>query len=698
MVKFLKKSSLALLIPFILYLIFFYPLLSANKFIWDSDVEIKHYPAREYFYRVIRNEKRFPLWTEKVLFGYPIYVDMENAYLNPVNILSIVIWGPVVSYKIVHFLSMMLGSYALFLLLKRKGLGLIPYAASTLIYFYSFFHLNHLIHLNLIAISLLFPLNILLADYFIETLKKKYLYLQALLLGYGLLWGHPQTTLLVLLGILFYIFILGNDVKFKDKIVYLFSIVIMSVGIALPQLVPSAKAYLNSYRGDLNSISSVQGSLTPELSLSYVFPYLYGTFPYYYGEDVAEEYSYTELYNYVGIVALSLAISYMLLGKKDRLFYFCYSLIILFLVLAYLKYIPIFDFSKLPIISSFRYWTRSIFLFSFALSILSAHALGRVIQFNKSEIKKSLLLLLCPILYFLILSINGSSDPILQNVHNSIINYRFDLLLKRDIFLWVLLPTLTVILFFIKTKAANKNRFAFFLGLAILLVLLVDYRYFAKDVLDFRIKKWNWESGLTFPLYYNNTRVIDENMLVRGMKPLLRSVYTPYGYSQFIDRNYWLFFEKYHLGKSPRTSYTNDYLRPDLDAAKLKEFGITYIRTGKMEYILRDTTKSSFFKEELPSTFVLNNEGHFIAKVENNSDVLFTTIKNDSNWEIKVNDNKANPEVWENIFIKLNVPAGENILEFKYVPRDLYLGVILGVPTLLLSFLVVRKIRFEPSD
>jgi uncharacterized membrane protein len=691
-----RQSIIAFFIALFLYLIFFNPLLSSDKFFWDSDAEIKHYPTREYLYRVIRNEKRFPLWTEKVLFGHAIYTDMENAYFNPINVLTIILSGPIVSYKIVHFMSIMIGSLALFHLLSKKGIRLVPYVAAVLIYYYSFFHLNHLIHLNLIAVSLIFPLNILLADCFINTLEKKYIYLQALVLGYGLLWGHPQTSILVFIGILLYILVVGGRVGTKTKTVYLLSIIVMSVGMALPQFIPSAKAYIKSYR-NLNDISSSQGSLTPELSLSYIFPYIYGTYAYYYGEDISEEYSYTELYNYVGIVALLLAPIYILFGKKDRLFYFSYSLVIMFLVLAYLKYIPILDIYKMPVISAFRYWTRSVFLFIFSLSLITAFVLNNSLQISKIAAKKYLLLLTIPIIYLLFLSLCNLPDTTLQNVHSSLINYKFNMLLKRDILIWLLLPTVTLFVLFIGSRFIHTKHYKFILKLTVLLLIFADYKHFDKDVLDYRIKKWNWESGLTFPLYYNNTRVIDENVLVRGMKPLLRSVYTPYGYSQFIDKSYWLFFDRYNLGKSPRVSYTNDYLRQDLDVAKLKDFGITYVRTGKMEYILRNPETSPFFKEEIPSTILLLNEGHIIVKVKSNSKDIFTTIKYDSNWNVKVNNKSVRPEIWEDIFMKIEAPLGESILEFEYIPQDLYLGFFLGTVTLLSSFFFLRKCKFKET-
>jgi len=64
---------------------------------------------------------------------------MENAYFNPVNVLSIVLFGPVVSYKIIHFLSVFVGAVALYAFLKKKGFRLNTFFCSVLNLFLQFF-------------------------------------------------------------------------------------------------------------------------------------------------------------------------------------------------------------------------------------------------------------------------------------------------------------------------------------------------------------------------------------------------------------------------------------------------------------------------------------------------------------------------------------------------------------------------------
>ncbi|MFC1722390.1 hypothetical protein ACFL0C_01935 [Patescibacteria group bacterium] len=330
---YLQKKSTKTFFAYFLSIIFIYFLFFPNIYkyhwaFWESDVETKHFPTREYLRNTIVEEKRFPFWTEKVFLGFPIYADLENAYLNIPNFLSILVFGPMTSFKITHLLTYLVGSFSFYFLLKKFKAGMYGSIAAVLVYYFSYFHLNHLIHYNMISISMLLPLNILLVQLFLDTKNKKYVLFQSLILAYGLYWGHPQTTILVFIGICFYVFVFGADQKLKQKIQYLVFSLLIAICLFLPQLIPSSKLFFQSLRS--SEISSTQGSLTPELSISYAFPYIFSTWSYYYGKEAGNHFSYTELYNYVGIGALTILVVYLLKAKRNKLFWYSYFLFWIF--------------------------------------------------------------------------------------------------------------------------------------------------------------------------------------------------------------------------------------------------------------------------------------------------------------------------------------------------------------------------------
>jgi hypothetical protein len=245
---------------------------------------------------------------------------------------------------------------------------------------------------------------------------------------------------------------------------------------------------------------------------------------------------------------------------------------------------------------------------------------------------------------------------------------------------------------------SNKKWLKLLVQIALIVTIMYDFKHFSADVLKYRITKWNQDSGLTFPFYYDGRRVLDERTLVQGMKPLLRNVYTPYGYSQFIDINYINFFDNLNLGNSVRASFTKDYARPNLDFALLKKYGITYVRTRKEEYVLRNPSNSSLLRDELPSQYLLLKDGHIIMEIESPSEKLFTTIKFDRNWNTLMNGRTVKPNIWDNQFMEFDVTAGKNIAEFRYIPYDLYFGLIMGTIVIFSSYFLIKSIKIQPNQ
>ena len=142
-----------LLISISTYLIFFGNFLLPNYYFWFSDVKNEYLPARVYFYERVVKDFTFPFWTEKMYSGFPIYADAENGYLNPINILSILIFGPAFSYKVLHLVFYLLGSISLYLILKRKNLGLLGYLVANVVYFFNTFQIDHQIHYHRLPIE-----------------------------------------------------------------------------------------------------------------------------------------------------------------------------------------------------------------------------------------------------------------------------------------------------------------------------------------------------------------------------------------------------------------------------------------------------------------------------------------------------------------------------------------------------------------
>lgn len=73
--------------------------------------------------------------------------------------------------------------------------------------------------------------------------------------------------------------------------------------------------------------------------------------------------------------------------------------------------------------------------------------------------------------------------------------------------------------------------------------------------------------------------------------------------------------------------------------------------------------------------------------IENEEDILFTTIPYEKGMTIKVNGQKVKPEILLNTFIGLKLHKGENIITIDYIPQGLILGIIISLCGIILTFI-----------
>jgi len=88
-------------------------------------------------------------------------------------------------------------------------------------------------------------------------------------------------------------------------------------------------------------------------------------------------------------------------------------------------------------------------------------------------------------------------------------------------------------------------------------------------------------------------------------------------------------------------------------------------------------------------------EGDYIKatiNVDNDQQILYTSIPLDSGWTIKVDGNKQNPiEIFDSL-IGLQLTEGNHTIEFSYTPRGLYVGGFISIISIALV-LILRKRR-----
>lgn len=698
MIKLNRNLLIAIVISIVTYFFFFYRMFLPGYSIWGSDFEDKHYPSKEYLYSQIVEEHRFPFWTEKTYGGFPIYADSEIGYLNPFNIVSVLAFGPSLSTKVLHFLTYLVGSLSLYYLIKRFGHNLFGFAAANLAFFFTYFMINHSIHINIIYIVFLLPLNILLADITADKINTKkyretflFAFLNALVFVNGFLWGHYQMSILVFISTALYLLVKTFKLEFKKIIISISVVMFMGVSsliISLPQTLPTTEVYLQSGRFLDDSISFYEGVPSPSLVALMLYPQIWGDWENYTGKNVQVGYSYTEMYIYIGISVFILSILSFVLLKRNFLssYYF-----ISFLLTLFFCFIGYFFFvgHETPFLSSFRFWIRGIVIFSIPTALLISRLFSRFHKYEafnntKNVILNSALLLIFP----LILLILNKWNP------NGLSNYElFDDIYYRNLLVtpmgnyWMFISMATVVLIlglyiFMRIKKRIGKKAIMIISILLLLLISFDLRYFVDDVLEARIYPLDDIKLVEVPDEIKNKRFLlgtgDDGL---ALKSLNQDIWSPLGYSQYAPNNYTDQLNKAGLEISKTSGdpvreeqYSSLPLLYDLgilgyfDESKVSLSSsipkIPYIKTAGENYEV-----DNYNTKEGNLSFTINTP---------ESTRIDTSIKYTPDMKIKINNVKA-VTYKNNLFLSFDSVAGSNFVQIKYFPRLFYYGLIVAV-------------------
>lgn len=669
-----NPNFIALFLSVLTYLIFFYKLISPNFWIYGSDATTKHYPLRQYFYDRVTKDKEFPFWTEKSYSGFPIYKEPETAYLNPVNTLSILFFGPSLSYKVLHFFAYLLGSFSLWSFLKNKRISVFGWFCANLVYYFSFFLINHQIHFNLIMSAYLFPVAFFLVDRFSSTRNKKFLILFSLLFVYIMYWGYYQIVAIMLIGSYLLLLFSMQGIN-KIKVVFKFVLLSLAFIIAasLPNILSTLDLAQHSVRDD--AFQFAEGTYNPPLFVNTLLPFIFGKFQNYFGRvAIGSVYSYTETYTYFGVTAVVFACLSLFLLEKNRLVYFSYSLVIFFIVIAS---IGVFPFAKyLPVINIFRHWERSALLGVMGVAILVSYFVTNCekVDFKKIFQKKTLWLILVPLLYLAVLFLFTRNSYINKITINHVIpkgNYHK---------VWLALLIFSVLLP-LKSKIFIFTKFVGTLPYLICLLILIDLRYYGEDVLNARVKYIENPVPITSNIGFEKIRVIDAKSKIIGMQFLNSNSYTIFGYSQLINKSYFNSLKKYGFDGRIVAPEGELYLSEELSGL----FGV--------EAIITDTGILSSDRISKPYVIIKNDEQHKTIRVDSVFKDIVTTYRCDDDWDIRQNGKKLNSGCLNDIFIKINGVSDEaGSINFDYVPKSLYLRYALSFSITLIVLGIIKRV------
>jgi len=655
--KFFKENYLIFLISILTYLVFFYKLLSPENIIYSGKDSVAFsYSSKIYLAEVLKTHN-FPFWSERLFLGFPIYGDLERGYLNPVNIFLIILFGPLTSYKIMHFGCYLLGSISLCFFLKKYAKSNWGFLAANSIYFFSFFPLYHQQHFSMLLTYYLFPLGLLLLDKLINSSKLRYALLNSLLLAFCFYLGSFQFILIfVLIETVYLASLIGLTKKLFFYLAYTFLLFLI---LTLPGLFSTYNLYVSSYRSA--GLNFTQGSFSPLMTLSMVFPFIFNFGDAYMGPIISRNYYIHESYLYFGISSLIFGLLGYIKLRDTKLKRFINILVGAFLVLGFIKYVPIFGVINFLPFSLFRYWGRSIVLINLVFSILVYVFIATK---NKITFPK---ILFIPLLYLFMLQlyeIYALGFKKIEGLKIISLFFRDDYIFGYWYLLWFVFLLVSVICVFIK-----KLQKPWFISLLITLDIFTFGLLATQDSLIKSVHILDVEKN-TIP---ENTRILDLSNNKNWELSLLDSSWGIFGYSVLYPKSVDELTFNLGFDDIRYPDLQQNVTQNSLNLYKIRSLGIKNIifsdgeniRLSKNNYLVANDFISNYYHEEGYVSF----ETNFTIDTP-----IKTYIRNYLGWDVLI-DGKKSLYDSSGLFIKVVAPKGGHKIELKYVPVDLYNGI-----------------------
>ncbi len=390
----------------VLTAILFHPILMGKAFLWE-DFLYQWYPFRV-FAATSMAAGELPLWNPYTFNGMPFLADIQTQiFYLPLTALTLFVSnGHLNSYwlELVNILHYVLAGAGMFYLAKSFNVRQIPALFAGVTYAFSGFMVTHAIHQVMITLVAWYPLILLFFRKSLSGQEWKWVFVTALLLGHSFFAGFPQLSLFFYFFLfVFFVFELLTTFGFRgltSKPALLMSakaasIIVLSVGLILVQLLPTLELSQLSVRAEISYQKSTEGSMAWRQLLTLMFPKLFGTagaegFNYW---GPGTYWYFWETCIYSGLLPLLLSILSVRLWKQNKyvVFFFSFGLFASLFSLGGNFFLQKLFFEFMPGFSNFRNPARMGIFLTFGIALLSAFSLQSILYERKDVVLRKIL-------------------------------------------------------------------------------------------------------------------------------------------------------------------------------------------------------------------------------------------------------------------------------------------------------------------
>jgi len=722
----------------LLVFVFFHKVLLGQAYFWE-DFLYQNYPFRS-FAATSLAMGQMPLWNPYTFNGMPFLADIQTTVLYiPCLLLTLFVSNGSLSFywlELVIILHFVLAGVGMFYLAKSFSLKNIPALFAGAAYMLSGYMIVHAIHQQNVTLVAWYPLIFLFFRKALSEQRWLYVFVCGLVLGHSILAGYPQLSLYLyfFLGLYFVFELLttykGKDIVSRPALIMsakAAGIVIISVALAMIQLLPTFELSDLSQRAQITFEKASEGSLAWSQLATLFFPKMFGTagaggYEYF---GPGQYFYYWETCVYLGILPLLLAVLSVSLYKKSKHAAFFLGIALFSLLFALGDNFFIFKlfYEFVPGFSKFRIPARMGIMLTFASSLLSAFSLHHVLYGEKTTQERKALRNILLAATGLGILLYGAT--LSGSFADSITNARFEQV--RDLIAKGVHPSLFILL----VSAAAlfglivKGSFARRAGVLLVALFFIDMfmfggdqnngannpseyfkrkcdlvEFFKKDGENelFRVNTRNAQGIL--PGWDRNQGMIDRIFMLEGYTPLaLQRAYAPLA---TVDQAYDLLNVKYktvfdersgqqnvveHTSRLPRAFFVYD-----IHVTKSEEELLAYLKSPEFNHrtaavlekepgkpLSTPTTQPTW---EAHITSYTNNKIFIEAKTSHDGLLVLSEIYYPG-WKAYVDGVEAEIYRTDYNLRSVFVGAGEHKVEVKFEPATFRNGMWISIATLL---------------
>jgi Bacterial membrane protein YfhO len=684
-----------------------------------NDSLVQYLPYRYHLSESIQHGY-FPFWNPYLYSGFPIHADMQGMTWNPI-VLTISLFTrynmSVLEFEVIIYL--VLAAIGMYSLLKSFSLrrticilggisymscgfitgsaSVIPWISSAAFIPFVFKYMKRLLEKPTLKTSLSFSISLSLL----------------FLCGYPTFFIY--TSYIILAVLLF-----ATIIHFKKKcpqlniktVGFLSLSVMLFLFICSPAII-SYWEFLPYYsRGSGISIAkAAQNPFTPFSSISFILPNTVNKNHQWLNTDTSMR------NNYVGLfVFLLFLLSF--LKKYDKWQKLILSITIFSFLLSLGSATPLHKlcYTLLPLFDTFRHPGNIRLFTSIGIILLAAFYAQKLIQLNKDEVKRTILPL-----FYLLLTVFGLvalycilQTGVRENIGSAIKSIKQPKVFLDEfsfnsfLFIQCLIQIffIVILIYQLGKKILNKKIVAGLFAFNSILFCWISLPFnFVSQIKTTTINQYvqSFPKGYSLPDINSSaeTSVISDSVII-----------SPYGYANFyskritiqdhvitptLNHDYEIFCADRKL-RSLMTSYPIAWLNDTL-------FDRTpdSITDNKKFSVYSDISpKPTIATQAAPSKIIITDWGpnSFAFRINSTSPSLLSIFQQyNHNWKVKVNGLTARLLKMNIAFMGVQVPGGENTIEFAYKPTKVINAIFLSLANILfiVLFFIIAAINNKPA-